>query len=179
MGMRVALTGRMRSGKDEAARHLVIRHGFQRLAFGDGIREVCRLVFPEFMASSSKPRALLQGVGQDLRRYDQDVWVKHVLRQLQALSPDANVVVTDLRQPNEWQALKGAGFKIIRISASEFNRRRRCRKSGDDFGDREFCHETEASVDRLSVDYEVFNDGPLDSLHEQLDEMVVTLRWAR
>lgn len=179
MSMRVALTGRMRSGKDEAARYLVAKHGFRRLAFGDGIRVVCGLLFPELMACGAKPRGLLQGVGQDMRKYDADVWVKHVFRQIQAMPQDTNVVVTDLRQPNEFQALKMAGFKIVRISASEATRKLRCEAAGDLFSDQEFLHETEASVDQIDADFEIFNDGPLDALYEQLNEMVVSLQWVR
>jgi dephospho-CoA kinase len=47
--MKIALCGKMRGGKDTIAEYAFLKYGFSRFAFGDGIREVCRLLFPEQM----------------------------------------------------------------------------------------------------------------------------------
>ena len=60
--MRIALTGKMRSGKDTVADYLVEYHNFHRFAFADGIRKVCALAFPTATVHG-KPRKLYQGVG--------------------------------------------------------------------------------------------------------------------
>lgn len=49
-------------------------------------------------------RALLQGIGQVFRAYDQDIWVKHMLNQAEKKSgvlPFNFIIVDDWRFPNE------------------------------------------------------------------------------
>jgi dephospho-CoA kinase len=47
--VKIALTGKFRSGKDTAANHLYIRHGFDRVAFGDALkRNVSRSLSVDF-----------------------------------------------------------------------------------------------------------------------------------
>ncbi|MDT3698601.1 MAG: hypothetical protein RO469_04165 [Thermincola sp.] len=114
--VKLALTGKMRSGKDTIAEYLIRQYNFKRFAFGDGIRKVCSEMFPEIVAQG-KPRWLYQGIGQDLRKYDPDVWVKWLFREMER-NPYPWIVVTDLRQPNENDALVEAGFIIIKVHCS-------------------------------------------------------------
>ena len=72
--LKIALCGGMRSGKDTVAAYPREHYAFERVAFGDAIREVCAVLFPDQMANGAKPRHLLQGVGQDMRKYDELVW---------------------------------------------------------------------------------------------------------
>jgi dephospho-CoA kinase len=185
--VKIALTGRMRSGKDSVADYLARQYGFARFAFGDGIRKVCRELFPDQFrnpdGSERKPRALLQGVGQAMRAFDPDVWINRTLNEVndwlrvntivETVKP--NVVICDLRQPNEYARLRTEGFVIIRVNASDETRIQRMIDAGDTFDDDTLTHETEQHVDSFAVDYEIDNNGSLAELYAQVDEIMADI----
>lgn len=173
-GVNIALCGRLRSGKDSIAEHLVINYGYLRYAFGDGIRETCRRLYPDQFADDKKPRALLQKFGEFARTLDRDVWVRDMFRRISGdeLTRYRTVVVSDLRQPHEYEALKAEGYVIIRITAPEHVRIDRAIKSADSFNLRDLTHDTESHVDTFAVDYEIVNDGSLAELHAKIDAII-------
>ncbi len=171
MSLKIALTGRMRSGKDTVADYLTDIYGFQRFAFADGIRATCALALPHILAQGRKPRKLYQGVGQDFRKYDPDVWIRYTFNEIEASRPES-VIITDMRQPNEYRYLKVKGFYIVRVNASYETRLERMRAAGDDFDPADLDHETEKHFDTFTVDYELYNDGPLEQLEAQVDAML-------
>lgn len=178
MTVKIALTGRMRSGKDAVAVHLAQQYGFVRFAFGDGIRKVCRELFPDQFANDRKPRALLQGVGQAMRTFDPDVWANATMRPInERLYEDyeGRIVITDLRQPSEYARLRTEGFVIIRVTCDEAIRRQRMLDAGDTFDERDLTHETELYTDGFAVDYEVENNGSLAELHAKVDAVMAEI----
>lgn len=193
MTIKLALCGRMRSGKDAIAEYLVANYGFKRFAFGDGIREVCRQLYPDQFEGGAKPRALLQGVGQSLRAFDEDVWVKRALHEINSTEKaldelkqyvtiheplkwrELSVVISDLRQPNEERTLRSEGFVIIRVTAPEDLRIQRMLAAGDAFNPTDLAHDTESYIDSFEVDYEITNDRTLDELYAQVDEFMAEL----
>jgi hypothetical protein len=61
-------------------------------------------------------RRILQHVGQTIRERDPDYWVALLMRQVDgARSFNIPVIVTDVRYPNEAEALREAGFTLVRI----------------------------------------------------------------
>jgi LmbE family N-acetylglucosaminyl deacetylase len=72
---------------------------------------------------SGKQRLILQWWGTDYRRkQDPDYWVKKLMAKLDAWQPDA-VLITDVRFPNEADAIKAAGgvlVKVVRTSEPDF-----------------------------------------------------------
>ena len=169
--LKIALCGGMRSGKDTVGKYLRDHYAFERVAFGDAIREVCAVLYPDQVKNGAKPRHLYQGVGQDLRKYDEYVWIKAAFSAIQFYESE-NVVVTDLRQPNEYIALKEAGFKIIRVNASRATRIERMTAAGDDFKPEDLVHDTERHYPHFEVDHVLTNDGDLNDLHQQIDAMI-------
>ena len=53
MLMKVALFGKMRSGKDTVGKILIDEYHFKRFAFGDGIGEIIEKYFPEALLVES------------------------------------------------------------------------------------------------------------------------------
>lgn len=172
---KIALTGKMRSGKDTVAHHLYISHGFDKVAFGDALKRLAHETFPD-VGILSKPRALYQKFGQLMRQIDGDVWVKHAERKVDGIvgyrsthDDHIGVVITDLRQPNEYEWARANGFTIIRVTAPDDMRMERAEQAGDYFTADDFEHETELHVDGFAVDFDVVNDGTVEELRAKVD----------
>jgi dephospho-CoA kinase len=178
--VKIALTGKLRSGKDTVANHLYIRHSFNRVAFGDALKKNAHATFP-WVSEFSKPRALYQKFGQLMRQeFDEDVWIKHAEQAVKgAIDFNVNtgaervgVVLTDVRQPNEVAWCRKNGFTIIRVTAPDEDRLWRAKLAGDDFTEADLDHETESHIDSFDCDYEIHNDGSLADLQRKVDEIM-------
>jgi dephospho-CoA kinase len=195
----IGLLGRLRSGKDEVARYLAANYGYTQFAFGDELKRYAHELFGE-PAPDEKPRELYQWFGQAMREHDPDIWVRKCFEAIEwnrdsipeylrrahgyvtngevVLSVPARpfrAVVSDVRQPNEYDALKSAGYVVIRVEAPDAVRIDRAIKSGDVFNYADLVHDTETALDGYVADFTVDNSGSLDKLHAQIDEIVAYL----
>ena len=150
--MKIALLGKMRSGKDTVGEYLCDTHNCKRFAFGDEVKDVINTYFPKAF-ENGKPREHYQVIGQSFRK----------------LNPNINIVVTDVRQPNEATELRKRGFTIIKVVAPEHIRLERILAAKDNFNEEELHHETELNVDKCVYDYCITNDGTLEELYREVD----------
>jgi dephospho-CoA kinase len=177
--VKIALTGKLRSGKDTVANHLYIRHGFNRAAFGDALKKNAHATFP-WVSEFSKPRALYQSYGQLMREIDPQVWIKHAEQAVKGAidfnvhtgAEKVGVVISDLRQPNEYEWARANGFTVIRVTAPDEDRLFRAKLAGDDFTEADLENETESHIDGFAVDYTIENNGTVDDLKAQIDEIM-------
>ncbi|WP_149093398.1 adenylate kinase [Paenibacillus terrae] len=171
----IGLLGRLRSGKDEVARYLSDNYGYMQFAFGDELKADFHRRYPE-IPRESKPRAGYQAHGQLMRALvDEDIWVRRCLVEVKRAyyaHLDFRAVISDVRQPNEYDALKSAGYVLIRVEAPDAVRIDRAIKSGDVFNYADLVHGTETALDGLVADFTVDNSGSLDALHAQIDEIM-------
>jgi dephospho-CoA kinase len=180
--MNIGLIGKLRSGKDTVGEHLMAYYGYQRFAFGDGIKLIGRNLWPEaFDPSAPKPRALMQRLGQSMREIDPNVWVDKTLRvidfaqRFRGMYPQLGpfkAVITDVRQPNEVLKLRKLGYTLIRVNCPDDIRLERARANGDNFNLADLTHETEMHVDTFKVDYEIWNGGTLENTIAQIDDIM-------
>lgn len=61
------------------------------------------------------PREMMIEYGQFYRQFDKNYWVNIVLNKIRGLSSDENFMITDLRFPNEAEAVKNSGGAVIRL----------------------------------------------------------------
>jgi dephospho-CoA kinase len=184
--IKIALTGKLRSGKDTVANHLYIKYGFTSIAFGDALKKNAHATFP-WVSEFSKPRALYQQFGQLMRQIDPDVWIKHAERAVSGAidfnvhtgAEKVGVVISDLRQPNEFEWARANGFTLIRVTTPDEDRLLRAKLAGDDFTESDLEHETESHIDGFAVDYEVANDGSLDDLKAQVDAILAQINGVK
>jgi dephospho-CoA kinase len=177
--VKIALTGKLRVGKDEASNYLYIKHGFNRVAFGNALKRYAHAVFP-WINYGTKPRAIYQQFGQLIREIDPNVWVKHAEQavkgtidfQVSMGVEQIGIVLTDVRQDNEVAWCRENGFTLIRVTAPDEVRIARAIEAGDDFTVHDLAHETELEIDKFSVDYEIVNDGSVDDLKRQVDTIL-------
>lgn len=170
----IGLVGKKRVGKDTAAKFLIEDHGFVRYAFADPIRAVlldldpiCQVAASEGRRLSSivavrgweaaketiEVRRLLQHLGTDMRnRVDLDVWLSTTMRRV--LNETKPVVITDVRFPNEADAIEAAGGLLVRIV--------RASAPNDD------RHVSETALDARQCSAVIVNDGPVESLRSAI-----------
>jgi hypothetical protein len=134
----IALLGLPRSGKDTAADTLVTELFYERVAFADPLKEMALEINPIIAQDAVGPfklaplvraygwerakdeypdvRRFLQNLGQSIRDYDPDFWLRVGLKSLDAVaSRGFPAVVTDCRYPNEADALRERAFMFIRL----------------------------------------------------------------
>lgn len=136
----VGLAGKARSGKNTMADYLTSEHGFVQVSFAGALKSAAKIIFglsEDQVNGNSKevvvpywgmsPRTILQKFGTDAMRttFGGDIWVKALLAQMKQMSAQrdtpARFVVTDVRFPNEAEAVKewgGACWHLTRIGLS-------------------------------------------------------------
>lgn len=127
--MIIGLTGAAGSGKDTAADALVESLGYQKHSFARPLKEMlCKLLrvpMPKWddrewketpLLLGVSPRELAQTLGTEWGRklVHPDVWVVCAM----ASMPSARTVFSDVRFPNEAEAIRRAGGKIVYLEAT-------------------------------------------------------------
>jgi len=172
--MIIGLSGYAQSGKDEIAKILVEQHGFKRLAFADPIRDAVYGLNPlvegdlrladlvdkygwDVAKSKDEVRRLLQSMGAEVGRkqFGSEFWVVVAMSQI---GNATNVVFTDVRFPNEAQAITDMNGVIVRV----------IRPDTKPIND----HESEVAMDRYDFDATLVNAGSLDELPSKVDKVL-------
>ena len=113
--MKIAITGKMCSGKTTLSKYLVsIEPRFQVFSFGKKVKEVASDLFQ--MDPNFKDRTLLTSIGQKMREINPDVWANYVINQTKDLD---YCLIDDLRYQNEYELLAKEGWKIIQLRISK------------------------------------------------------------
>lgn len=178
MGRIIGLAGKAQSGKGAVARILVEHHEFEEIAFADPLKKAVGEVFGfghEELYGDKKyvedpfwqksPGRILQIVGTDLFRdhFDQDIWVKSLLRRI-LTHPEKSYVVSDCRFENEVTALQKTGGLIVLV-------RSRTREKKKDA--RDLSHPSETALDAWTGwDAILDNDGTLEDLQLKVETLL-------
>jgi hypothetical protein len=172
----IGLTGYAQSGKDTVAKTLIEKFGFTRLAFADSIRDFLYEVDPIVGYVANEPvflskvvdrdgwdeakknpevRRLLQRIGVAARnQWSKDFWVSQVLKKMYPAGPNKKYVITDVRFPNEAEALrvlKGQIWRVTRPGISAVN-----------------SHVSESALDNYKFDQVFVNDAGLKDLEDMI-----------
>lgn len=168
--MIIGLGFRKRAGKDEIANYLQWRYGYARAAFAEPLKEAAKIIFgwtdahvhgelkevvDEFWGFT--PRWALQTMGTEAMRnnIDQQIWVKATMRKVVGVG---DIVVTDVRFPNEAEAIKAAGGVLWRVDRP-------------DLGPATDLHPSETALLGYDAwDAVIVNDGSLQDLGRKVEE---------
>jgi len=105
--------GAMCSGKTYCANHLVNEFGFVKVGFADKLKALAYDLYG-VQGKDGEARQLLQTLADDLKQYDPDLFVKHLLYRAKKYE-NQSIVVDDLRFKVEADALRKNGFTIIKV----------------------------------------------------------------
>ena len=160
----IAFTGPKGCGKSTAAKILIEKYGFKRHYFAKPLKEMikCLGLTEEHVNGSLKeapcreldgktPRWAMQSLGTEWARklISPNLWVNAWKN---TLPEQSNIVCDDLRFPNELKVLSEMGGIVIDIARPGF--------------ERDQSHESEAHS--LPYNYQIENDGDLESLEEKI-----------
>jgi len=176
--MIIGITGKKHHGKDTLGKILVDKYNYKKMAFADNLKEACRIIFglsdeqlygdmketnDEFWKTS--PRNLFQYIGTDMFRnmigkimphVGNDIWIKSLEKNIiDSINNSNNIVITDVRFPNEAMMIKKHGGIIIKIVRPDAN-------NIDN-------HISECLIDDIKYDIKIINDNDVKYLDEQLE----------
>jgi hypothetical protein len=208
--MIIGFVGFIGSGKDTAADYLVNFHGYRRDSFANTLKDAVACVFgwdrvllegrtkearewreqvdtwwaTRLNMPNLTPRLMLQLWGTEVCRngFHDDIWIASLENKMRKTTD--NIVISDVRFPNEIKAIHNAGGIVVRI------------KRGDDpvwYQDAVNMNEGKGnmswllSTDKLkrlgihasetswvggNIDHIVYNDTTIDELFEQIKNLV-------
>jgi dephospho-CoA kinase len=120
----IGLAGRARAGKDTVAEYLANNYGFKQFSFAEHLKNVAEVAGWNGL-KDEKGRILLQHLGDTLREYDKDIFIKNLTAKIETYERmvsyallETRVVISDVRLPSEIEALKNLGASIWYISRS-------------------------------------------------------------
>ncbi len=142
--MIIGFVGFIGSGKDTAADYLVNFHGFRRDSFANTLKDAVASVFgwdrvllegrtkearewreqrdewwSQRLGRDITPRWILQYWGTEVCRqgFHDDIWIASLENKMRKTTD--NIVISDVRFPNEIKAIHNAGGKVIRVKRGE------------------------------------------------------------
>lgn len=168
--MLIGINGKISSGKDTAAgliQELFPGNEFQIKKFAGALKQIASILTGidqiNFESQEFKKtylgdewgmtvRDLLQRLGTEAMRngLHENVWVNALFS---TFNEQSNWIITDVRFPNEYQAIRDRNGLLIRIT-----------RPGTDPG----THISETALDDFEFDIEIVNDGTIKELQEKL-----------
>lgn len=203
--MIIGFCGFIGSGKDTVADYLVNFHEFRRESFANTLKDAVSAIFgwdrtmvegrtkearewreqvdpwwaQRLAMPTLTPRWVLQYWGTEVCRktFHDDIWIASLENKLRT-SKD-NIVVSDVRFPNEIKAIKNLGGKIIWVKRGELPSwydTAVSANSGSNLHINEMkmnqIHASEWAWVGTSFDHEVTNDGTIDDLYKKIELII-------
>lgn len=209
--MIVGFVGFIGSGKDTAADYLVNFHGYRRDSFANTLKDAVACVFgwdrtllegrtkearewreqvdPWWAARLNMPnltpRLMLQLWGTEVCRtgFHDDIWIASLENKMRKTTD--NIVISDVRFPNEIKAIHNAGGIVVRIKRGadpEWYDAAVSANAGPVANptwslsrshlEKLKIHASETAWVGRDIDYTVFNDTTIDDLFDQIKNLV-------
>ena len=204
--MIIGVCGLIGAGKDTIADYLVNVHEFRRDSFAATLKDAVSSVFgwdrdmlegrtrssrewreqsdiwwSERLGREVTPRLILQLWGTEVCRqgFHDNIWIASLENKLRTSRDD--VVISDCRFPNEIDSIRRQGGVVIRVVRGPdpdwFMAVQQHLRSGSVKPDA-LPHASECAWAGTDFDHEVDNNGTLDDLYEQINDLLRDLRDA-
>lgn len=180
----LSISGKARSGKDTLATRVSGTLHYNITALGDPIKKIHKIVYGN---SDKKDREGLIIIGQGMREKDPHIWIKIWLRSVIKMllnGDERGLIITDVRQPNEFSFFKSVGALTVRIDSNEEKRKEIIAKiDGEEaLKDELLNDETESHVATFKTDLLIYNEYDSsfnDEIMRVVDELLSVERAKR
>lgn len=173
--MIIGIAGKMLSGKDTIANIIKSIHPeYNIIHFADGLKstvsDLCGLNWYDVNTQTGKKefvswldnitvRELLQNFGTAIRKgVHPDFWVRVTMQDIQGMD---DVIIPDVRFPNEKKAIEDKGGVVIRVKRPNVE---------------QMDHESETALDNYSFKYTIYNYGTLEDLSKEVEKLIPHLK---
>lgn len=161
-------------GKSTMAKYLETQYDFKEFSFAEPIYYIAYNVF----RMKKKDRSLLQNIGEKMREIDPDVWVKYTYSDTDLYIEDFNIVISDLRRKNEFDAGIEKGFIPVRIVCDRDIAIKRIEERDGSCDVSLLDHDAEVGTRDLILP-QIINNGSFTSFYDQIDEFVKSLKQGK
>ena len=169
--MRIMISGKKGSGKDEAVKFLISKYGGQSMSFAKPIYDMMYFCQTVMGMDRFKDREFLTTMGDFFRAKDPDIFINRCFYLASNQDPDKNIYISDGRYENELDGGKEAGFSIIQVVSND--NIRQIRRPNESIVD---SHSSENGYpDDYPFDITIPNNGTLEQFHAELDKFVQSL----
>ena len=203
--MIIGFVGFIGSGKDTAADYLVNFHGFRRDSFANTLKDAVANVFgwdrtllegrtkearewreqvdtwwaQRLNMPNLTPRWILQYWGTEVCRqgFHDDIWIASVENKMRKTTD--NIVISDVRFPNEIRAIHNAGGIVIWVQRGElpsWHIMAAKANNGDTFAAEKLkalgVHASETAWVGGKIDHIISNNATIDDLYTQIKNLV-------
>lgn len=177
----IGLVGELGSGKDTFCKY--IKENYQKvtiLKFSDALFDILRMFF------DTVSREDLQWLGLVLKqKFGFDILVRALVRRANSI-PEGIIILNGVREEDEAKAIRGAGGKIVYITAGQKLRWERVSVRGEKADDNapfeKFVELEKATVDMhiteigKTAEFKVENNGTKEDLGKQIKNLIETLK---
>jgi hypothetical protein len=216
--MIVGFVGFIGSGKDTAADYLVNFHGYRRDSFANTLKDAVACVFgwdrtllegrtkearewreqvdtwwaERLNMPNLTPRLMLQLWGTEVCRtgFHDDIWIASLENKMRKTTD--NIVISDVRFPNEIKAIHNAGGIVVRIKRGDdpewYDAAVSYNKGPDGNSTWSLSkakltqlkiHASETAWVGRDIDYTIYNDTTIDALFDQIKNLAVSYTHLR
>lgn len=190
--MIIAISGKKGSGKSTIG-EIFRDDGFILDSFANSVKDICTILFgydrnklegiteedrkwrettdikySELMNNNFTPREAMILVGTYFGRnmIHPNIWIETLFNRYDNNS-NKNLLITDLRFPNEYEEIKKRGGIIIRVN--RFN------NDNNDNNHNNLHYETECLLDNYNFDYVIDNNGTIDELKDKINKILIII----
>ena len=170
----IGIIGKKGTGKTECSRVLIEKYKFEKISFGDKLKEAVSLIWDIPLSNFHDPkfkeqvdprwgktyREFMQLFGTEVcRTLHWDTWIYHVEKEFRS-KPNVDFVIDDVRFKNEAGLIKkydGTLIKVVRPILAVSH----------DFG-----HASESEQDQIQPDIIIMNDSTKEDLQKKVEEVL-------
>ena len=146
--MKIAITGKICSGKSTLANKLKDKLKLEKHSFADNVKKYAKEIFE----MEYKDRKLIQDFAENMKELDNNIWIKQLDKEIK---DKTHIVIDDLRFENEYNYLKKNNYYIIKLV---IDKNQQIKRIEDLYKDKahehlkRLEHISECNIDKLNAD---------------------------